>query len=150
MVARPSELPQVQRNAHGRQVGSAGTASGAGGYNGAMATDPEDRPKYDAKRIQRRGLLVFLALLPIAALIGAGVVDRPFSWADWALATLAADIIICLIIGGASLFVGLAVSLSDRDSEVGKTFMGFGASLAVIFFEGIALAGILYKCLHSS
>lgn len=148
-VGRPSEISLLQLS---RKFGrwNRQEPSGVDGYNGNTATDLEDCPKFDAMRMQRRGSLVFLVLLPVAALIGAGVVGRPFSWGDWALATLTADLIICLCIAAAALFLGLAISLTDRESEVSRTFMGFGASLGVVFFEGIALAGILYGFLQKS
>jgi len=114
-----------------------------------MATAPEDRPKYDPKRILRRGLLVSLALLPVALLIVA-TTDRPLSWGMWVLATVIVDLILCLLIGGPSLLLGLAISLRNRESEVGKTLIGLGASLTVIFFGGMALVGILYEFLHNS
>ena len=91
-----------------------------------------------------------LALLPVALLIVAGTTDRPLSWGMWVLATVIADSILCLLIGCPSLLLGLAISLRNRESEVGKTLMGFGASLTVIFFGGMAFVGILYEFLHNS
>jgi hypothetical protein len=50
----------------------------------------------------------------------------------WLLATVIADLALCGLIGGFCLFVGVAISLTEPQSEAARQFGGFGAALCLI------------------
>jgi len=97
---------------------------------------------YDPKRIKRRAIFVSLALLPVAFLIAVCVAGPTTTGAAWVIGTLIAELFLCLLLGGFCLFVGIAISFGEPQSEAGQELRGFGAALAAIVFTAWHLSSL--------
>jgi len=85
------------------------------------------------KRRMRMAVVCCLLLVPVAAVVVGATTDRSLAWYWWILATIVADLVLCMFLGLVCMVFGYVVFVFDR--ELGKGLIGFGASLGVIVFS---------------
>lgn len=85
-------------------------------------------------------LAAVLLLAPSAGVI-ALTTDRPLRVDMFVLATITADLILCIFLGLACMLFGYCVAVLRGEWRQPQWLLGFGAALALIVFTAITLLG---------
>jgi hypothetical protein len=118
----------------GRSLGEHPTRKAPGEHEGSPM--PEDN--YSSTRAYRWACAIALALFPCAALLVSATSSTLLSWPEWALAILAAELILCWASAGVILLVGVVGVSIHRGSKRMGFMMAVGAALALIFITVIS------------
>lgn len=89
---------------------------------------------YRSQRIRAAAVLTAILLLAPSAGIVMLTTDRPLGAGMFTLATLIADMGVCLFLGLACMLLGYATAIAGRKRHQPQPLMGYGAALAVIVF----------------